>query len=68
MTRKKAIGLTTDKFIRNFQKCTGWPCEPGTRITNALTEFATERLGSTRNIDELHVLFCRLKGIQPYRS
>jgi len=66
-TQEKPVGLTIDKFIRNFQQCTGWKCESGARITKELTEFATERLGSTRNMDELHGLFCMLKGIQPYR-
>ena len=53
-TTKKAVGLTSEKFIRHFKTCTGWKCEAGMRITNELTAFATAHLGSTRNIDELH--------------
>ena len=66
-TTKKSVGLTSEKFIRHFKTCTGWKCEAGMRITNELTAFATAHLGSTRNIDELHGIFCLAKGIQPYR-
>ena len=66
-TTKKAVGLTSEKFIRHFKTCTGWKCEAGMRITTELTAFATAHLGSTRNIDELHGIFCLSKGIQPYR-
>ena len=66
-TTKKAVGLTVEKFIRYFKTCTGWKCEAGMRITEELTAFATAHLGSTRNIDELHGIFCLSKGIQPYR-
>lgn len=60
--------LTVEGFIQHFRDCTGWQCLPDTRITNELTEFATERLGSTRNIDDLHVIFCMWKSIKPYRD
>lgn len=60
--------LTVEGFIQHFRARTGWKCEPETRITNELTEFASERLGSTRDIDELHVIFCMSKGIAPYRD
>lgn len=66
-TPKKPVGLTIEKFIRHFKTCTGWKCKEGMRITNELTAFATEHLGSTRNIAELHGIFCLSKGIQPYR-
>ena len=41
--------------------------DAGMRITNELTAFATAHLGSTRNIEELHGIFCLAQGIQPYR-
>ena len=66
-TTKKAVGLTIKQFIRYFKTCTGWKCEAEMRITTELTAFATEHVGSTRNIDELHGIFCLSKGIQPYR-
>jgi hypothetical protein len=59
--------LTIEGFIDAFRSRTGWECAPGTRITNDLTEFATERLGSTRDVDELHIIFCLSHGIAPYR-
>lgn len=59
-------GLTIEKFINNFKNKHGWECKPNTRITNELTEFAKEREGSTRNIDELYVIFCMSKGLKPY--
>lgn len=61
------IGLTVEKFINHFRKSTGWECEDGTKITNELAEFANERLGSTRNIEELHMIFCLSKQIKPYK-
>ena len=60
--------LTVERFVQHFRDCTGWECLPDTRITNELTAFATERLGSTRDIDELHVIFCMSKSIQPYAN
>ena len=60
-------GLTSEKFIENFKKNTDWECEKGTRITNELTDFAKERLGSKRDIEELHVIFCMSKGIKSYK-
>jgi len=56
--------LTVDRFIEAFRLDLGWKCEPGTRITNDLTEFATERLGSTRDIIELLVIFKMSHGIR----
>lgn len=58
--------LTAENFIEAFRKRHGWKCEPGTRITDELTAFANERLGSTRNVDELYVIFCMSKGLKPY--
>jgi len=55
--------LTVDRFIEAFRLDMGGKCEPGTRITNELTEFATERLGSTRNILELLTIFKMSKGL-----
>lgn len=49
--------LTVERFIEAFRLDSGWKCEPGTRITNDLTKFAEERLGSTRDIVELLVIF-----------
>ena len=46
-TTKKAVGLTSEKFIRHFKTCTGWKCEAGMRIINELTAFATEHLGGS---------------------
>jgi len=60
--------LTSENFIEHFKKSTGWECKIGTRIFKELTDFANERLGSTRNIDELHVIFCLSKGIVPYEN
>lgn len=57
--------LTVTGFIQAFRLDMGWECEPGTRITNDLTEFATERLGSTRDIIELLVIFKMSHGIRP---
>lgn len=61
-------GLTVGKFVAHFRASTGWSVEGGTRIERELTEFATERLGSMRDIDELHVIFCLAHGIQPYHG
>lgn len=55
--------LTVERFIEAFRLDSGWKCEPGTRITNELTEFATERLGSTREIVELLIIFKIAHGI-----
>lgn len=55
--------LTVERFIEAFRLDMGWKCEPSTRITNELTEFATERLGSDRNILELLVIFKISKGL-----
>jgi len=63
---KKPVGLTVKQFIRHFTECTRWKCEPETRLTHELTAFATEHLGSTRNIEELHVIFCTARDIRPY--
>jgi hypothetical protein len=49
--------LTVERFIEAFRLDTGWECTPGTRITNELTEFASERAGSTRDIIELLMIF-----------
>lgn len=57
--------LTIDRFIEAFRIDTGWKCEPGTRITNELTEFAKQRDGSTRDIIELLLIFKISKGIDP---
>lgn len=57
--------LTVNRFIEAFRLDTGWKCEPGTRITNDLTEFAKAREGSTRDIIELLVIFKMSKGINP---
>lgn len=59
--------LTVEGFIDAFRLRTGWKCEPGTRITDALTKFATKRIGSRRDIDELHIIFCLAHGIAPYK-
>lgn len=56
--------LTVDRFIEAFRLDLGWKCEPGTRITNELTEFASARLGSTRNIIELLIIFKIAHGIR----
>lgn len=66
MSNKK--GLTVEKFINNFRVATGWECREGTRITDELTDFAKEREGSVRAIQELHVIFCLSHGIEPYRK
>jgi hypothetical protein len=55
--------LTVERFIEAFRLDMGWKCEPGTRITNDLTEFATERLGSERDILELLTIFKLSHGI-----
>ena len=60
--------ITPDNFIAHFRKSTGWECLPGTRIHNEATDFAREREGSTRDIDELHVIFCMSRGIKPYQE
>jgi len=57
--------LTVEGFIQAFRDRKGWKCEPGTPITNDLTTFATEREGSTRDIDELYIIFCIAHGINP---
>lgn len=57
--------LTVERFIEAFRLDMGWECAPGTRITNELSEFATERLGSTRNIIELLVIFKLAHGLSP---
>ena len=62
-TNKK---LTVVDFISFFRTIHGWECEEKTRIHNELTEFAKEREGSDRNIDELYVIFCTSKGLKPY--
>jgi hypothetical protein len=49
--------LTVERFIAAFRLDTGWECREGTRIANDLTAFALERLGSTRDIVELLVIF-----------
>ena len=65
-TTETSKGLTPEKMLKHFRKCTGWKCEPNARITYELIEFANERLGSKRDIDELHVIFCMVHGIKPY--
>ena len=62
----KKSGLTVEKFVNFFRKTHKWECKEGTRITNELTEFAKEREGSIRDIDELYTIFCISKGIKPY--
>lgn len=57
--------LTAERFIEAFKLDTGWKCEPDTRITNELTEFAKQREGSTRDIIELLVIFKMAHGINP---
>lgn len=59
-------GLTVDGFIQAFRDRHGWKCDPGTRITNDLTEFAEGRLGSERDIDELYVIFCMAHGLRSF--
>jgi hypothetical protein len=66
MEKRKATGLTTKSFIEFFRKVHGWECKPGTRITNDLTSFAKERLGSSRDKHELYIIFCLAHGIRPY--
>lgn len=56
--------LTVERFIQAFRLDMGWKCEPGTRITNELTEFALERDGSTRDIFELLVIFKMSRGLR----
>jgi hypothetical protein len=58
--------LTVDGFIEHFRKASGWKCEPATRIHDDLTAFAQDRVGSTRNITEYHVIFCIAHGIKPF--
>lgn len=60
--------LTVDGFIQTFRDKHGWECKPGTRITDDLTVFASEREGSTRDVDELYVLFCVSHGLIPYNN
>lgn len=55
--------LTVERFIEAFRLDMGWKCEPGTRITNELTEFAAEREGSTRDITELLIIFKMSHGL-----
>ena len=57
--------LTVEIFIEAFRLDTSWKCEPNTRITNLLTEFAKEREGSKRNIFELLTIFKIAYGINP---
>jgi len=59
-------GLTVEGFINFFRKQHNWECKEGTKITNELTEFAKEREGSKRDIDELYAIFCISKGLKPY--
>lgn len=59
-------GLTSDKFIKFFRDRHGWECQPGTHIYQDLTNFAKEREGSTRDMDELYTVFCLAHGLQPY--
>ena len=61
-------GLTVKGFINAFKERHGWECAPNTRITNDLTEFAKDREGSSRDIEELYTIFCISKGLQPYPS
>lgn len=61
-------GLTAESFIQAFRDRHHWKCEPGTRITNELAAFATERAGSKRDIDELYTIFCMSKSLKPYPS
>lgn len=56
--------LTVDRFVEALRLDMGWKCEPGTRITRELTEFAVERMGSTRDIIELLVIFKMSHGIR----
>jgi hypothetical protein len=56
--------LTVDRFIEAFRLDLGWKCEPNTRITNELIEFAQEREGSTRDIIELLLIFKMAKGLR----
>lgn len=56
--------LTAELFIEAFRLDMGWECKPGTRITNELTEFATERAGSTRDIVELLIIFKLAHGLR----
>lgn len=58
--------LTVENFIEAFRNRHHWSCDPDTRITNELTEFAKEREGSIRDIDELYTIFCMSKGLKPY--
>ena len=56
-------GLTVEKFVEAFRWQTGWKCEPGSRIYSELEKFALERLGSTRDIDELVWIFRISRGL-----
>jgi hypothetical protein len=55
--------LTVARFIEALRLDMGWECEPGSRITNELTEFAQERVGSTRDIIELLIIFKMSHGL-----
>jgi hypothetical protein len=60
------MALTVDSFVKAFRKRHHWKALSGSRIANDLTAFAEARLGSTRNIEELYVIFCLGHGLQPY--
>lgn len=58
--------LTVENFIETFKERHHWNCNPGSRIHADLTRFAEERLGSTRNKEELYVIFCLAHDLTPY--
>ena len=60
------MSLTPESFIDAFRKRHHWKCETGKKITDDLTDFANERLGSSRNVDELYVIFCLSHRLTPY--
>jgi hypothetical protein len=64
MTKKPFL---EDALIEHFRKSTGWKCKPGSAIETDLTNFVREWTGSTRELDELHSIFCLKNGIKPYR-